>query len=196
MNFFLEEQLITFSCTYWPFSFCGIFKKFLEPILIIRMYHFQVQNHPIILNKFFLVQTTIITFIYLLALFILQTLKTSYSRSRIMRMYHFQVQNCPIVLNNLFLVQTTIITFIFLLALFILQTLKKSYSRSRIMRMCHCWAQNGLFAPIFFLKKKLLNHFHLPVSPFHCKKLLKNYYSRSKVMRMHHFGPRMAHLPK
>ena len=32
MNFFLQKQLIKFSCTYWPLSFCKIFKKFLEPI--------------------------------------------------------------------------------------------------------------------------------------------------------------------
>ena len=28
MNFFLEKQLIKFSCTYQPLSFCKIFKKF------------------------------------------------------------------------------------------------------------------------------------------------------------------------
>ena len=32
MNFFLEKQLIKFSCTWWPLSFCKILKKFLEPI--------------------------------------------------------------------------------------------------------------------------------------------------------------------
>ena len=29
MNFFLKKQLIKFSCTYWPLSFCKILKKFL-----------------------------------------------------------------------------------------------------------------------------------------------------------------------
>ena len=29
MNLFLEKQLIKFSCTYWPLSFCKILKKFL-----------------------------------------------------------------------------------------------------------------------------------------------------------------------
>ena len=29
MDLFLEKQLIKFSCTYWPLSFCEIFKKFL-----------------------------------------------------------------------------------------------------------------------------------------------------------------------
>ena len=43
-----------------------------------RMCHFRAQNDPLVLNKIFLVQT-IITFIYLLALFIVQNFKNSYS---------------------------------------------------------------------------------------------------------------------
>ena len=39
------------------------------------MCHFRAQNGPFVLNKIFLVQTIIITFIYLLALFIMQNLK-------------------------------------------------------------------------------------------------------------------------
>ena len=40
-----------------------------------RMCHFWAQNDPFDLNKNFLVQTIIITFNYLLALFIVQNLK-------------------------------------------------------------------------------------------------------------------------
>ena len=40
-----------------------------------RMCHFRAQNGPFVLNKIFLVQTIIITFIYLLALFTVQNLK-------------------------------------------------------------------------------------------------------------------------
>ena len=39
------------------------------------MCHFRAQNDPFVLNKFLLVRTIIITFIYLLALFIVQNLK-------------------------------------------------------------------------------------------------------------------------
>ena len=39
------------------------------------MCHFQAQNGPFVVNKTFLVQTIIITFIYLLALFTVQNLK-------------------------------------------------------------------------------------------------------------------------
>ena len=40
-----------------------------------RMCHFRAQYGPFAMNKIFLVQTIIITFIYLLALFIVQNLK-------------------------------------------------------------------------------------------------------------------------
>ena len=49
------------------------FKKILRADLM--MCHFRVQNDPFVLNEIFLVQTIIITFIYLLALFIGQNLK-------------------------------------------------------------------------------------------------------------------------
>ena len=65
------------------------------------MCHFRAQNGPFVLNKFFLVQTIIITFIYLLAFFIVQNLK----------------QN--------FLWKFINIIFIYLLAPFIVQNLKK-----------------------------------------------------------------------
>ena len=71
MNFVLEKQLIKFSCTYQPLSFCKIFKKFLEPI---QSYEDVPFSGPFVLNKILLVQT-IITFIYLLAIFIVQNLK-------------------------------------------------------------------------------------------------------------------------
>ena len=40
-----------------------------------RMCHFWAQNGPLVMNKKILLQTIIITFIYLLALFIVQNLK-------------------------------------------------------------------------------------------------------------------------
>ena len=70
MNFFLEKQLIKFSCAYQPFSFCKILKKF-------QSYEdvpFSGPNLPICTEQFFLVQIIIISFIYLLALFIVQNL--------------------------------------------------------------------------------------------------------------------------
>ena len=96
MNFFLEKQLIKFSCTYWPLSFCKILKKFLGLIQSYEDVPFSGPKWPICHEQFFLVQTIIITFIYLLALFIVQNLKkNSSSGSRVMRMRNFWAQNSP-----------------------------------------------------------------------------------------------------
>ena len=70
---------------------------------------------------FFLVQN--ITFIYLLALFIVRiSKKKSYSGSRVMRMHHFWAQNGTFAPNFF---GKKYITFIYLLALFIVQNFKK-----------------------------------------------------------------------
>ena len=47
MNFFLQKQLITFSCTYYPLSFCKILKKFLEPIQSYEDVPFSGKKWPI-----------------------------------------------------------------------------------------------------------------------------------------------------
>ena len=69
---------------------------------VIRMCHFRTQNSPSVMNKIFLVQTIIITFIHLLALCNVQNSKNSYSRSRVMRMCHFWGQNGPFVPSKSF----------------------------------------------------------------------------------------------
>ena len=53
MKFFLEKQVITFSCPYQPLSFCKIFKKFFEQILRYEDVPFSGQNSPFVLNNFF-----------------------------------------------------------------------------------------------------------------------------------------------
>ena len=75
MNFFLEKQLIKFSCTYWPLSFCKILKKFLGPIQSYEDVPFSGPKWPICQEQNSLIQNIIITFIYLLALFIVQNLR-------------------------------------------------------------------------------------------------------------------------
>ena len=79
-----------------------------------RMCHFRTQNGPFVLNKFFLVQTIIITFIYLLALFIVQNLKK----------FLQQIQSYEDAPFLLFLKIINIIL-IYLLAPFIVQNFKK-----------------------------------------------------------------------
>ena len=73
--FFLKKQLIKCSCTYWAFYFCKIFTKFLGLIQSYEDVPFSDPKWPICHEQFFLVQTIIITFIYLLPLFIVQNFK-------------------------------------------------------------------------------------------------------------------------
>ena len=75
MNFFLKKQLIKFPCTYQPLSFCKILQKFLESIQSYEDVPFSGPKWPNCPEQNFLVQTIIITFIYLLALFTVQNLK-------------------------------------------------------------------------------------------------------------------------
>ena len=59
-----------------PFILQDFFKKILELIQSYEdKHHFRDQNDPFVLNKNFLVQTIVITFIYLLALFIVKNFK-------------------------------------------------------------------------------------------------------------------------
>ena len=73
--FFLEKQLIKFSCTYLLLPFCKSLKKFLGLIQTYEDVPFLGPKCPICHEQNFLVQTIIITFIYLLAFFIEENLK-------------------------------------------------------------------------------------------------------------------------
>ena len=79
-----------------------------------------------VLNKIFLVQTIIITFIYLL------------------------VQNGPMSWTKFFWYKLLLLLSSNYWAFSLCEIQKDSYSTSRVMSMHHFWAQNGLFAPIFW----------------------------------------------
>ena len=118
-------------------------------------------NSPFVLNKIFLVQTIIITFIYLLALFIVQNLKKFLQQIQSYKDAPFLGQQWPFVMNKFFLVQTIIITFIYLLAIFIgpfhcSKFQKHSYSGSRVMKMHHFWVQNSPFVQMRIFSENLL----------------------------------------
>ena len=109
------------------------------------MCHLWPQNGPFVLTETFLVQTIIITFIYLLA--DPESLGCAISRPKMV--HSLQTKN---VLEKLFN-----IIFIHLLATFIVQNAKKnSYNGSRVMRMCHLWVQNGPFAQMRIFSENLL----------------------------------------
>ena len=66
------------------------------------MCHFRTQNGPFVLKNFFLVQTIIITFIYLLALFIVQNLKKFFQRIQSYEDVQFLGPKWPISPNENF----------------------------------------------------------------------------------------------
>ena len=55
MNFVLKKQLIKFSCTYQPVSFCKMFIKTILELIQSHedVRHFWDQNSPFVLNKIF-----------------------------------------------------------------------------------------------------------------------------------------------
>ena len=66
------------------------------------MCHFQAQNDPFVLNNFFLVQTIIITLIYLLALFTGQNLKKFFQQIQMYEDAQFLGPKWPISPNENF----------------------------------------------------------------------------------------------
>ena len=102
MDFFLEKQLIKFSCTYWPLLFCKIFKKFLDPIQNYEMCHFRAQNDPSVLNNFFLKRTIIITFIHLLTISLCKIFKKFFQRIQSYEDAQFLGPKWPICPNENF----------------------------------------------------------------------------------------------
>ena len=90
---------------------------------VMRMCHFWTQNGPFVLNKSFLVQTTVITFIYLLTLFIVQNFKKILQQIQSYDDALFFGPKWSICSKQIFFWKTIIIL-IYLLAPFIVQNLK------------------------------------------------------------------------
>ena len=116
MNFSLKKKQLKFSCTYQALSLCEILKKFLESIQSYQNVPFLSPKSPICPERFFLVQTIIITFIYLLALFIVQNFKKFLQWIQSYEMYHFWAHNGPFAPNKFFLQKIINIIFIYQLA--------------------------------------------------------------------------------
>ena len=129
MIFFLEKQLIKFSCTYWPLSLCKILKKFLGPIQSYEDVPFSGPKWSICSEQNFLVQTIIITFIYLLALFIVQNLKKFLQRIQSYEDVPFLGPKWSICPKQIFFWKIINIILIYLLAPFIVQNFKKFFQQ-------------------------------------------------------------------
>ena len=74
-NEIFSRKTIKFLCTYYPFLFCKILNKFLEMIQSYQDVPFSGTKLSICPEQNFLIQPSIITFIYLLVLFIVQNLQ-------------------------------------------------------------------------------------------------------------------------
>ena len=122
-----------------------------------RMCHFRAQNDPFVLNKFFLVQTIIITFIYLLALFIVQNFKKFLQRFQNYEDASFlgpKWSNCP--LKKKFLGNYWYHSYLTISPFHCAKFLKNSSNWSRVMRMHNFYAQNGPFPQMRIFSENLL----------------------------------------
>ena len=118
------------------------------------MHHFRAQNGQFVLNKKFLVQANVITFIYLLVLFIVQNLKKFLQWIPSYADVLFLGPKWSIYPQTIFLGEIINIIFIYLLAPSTVQNLKKFFQR--IQRMCNFWAQNGPFSQTRIFSENLL----------------------------------------
>ena len=131
-----------------------------------RMCHFPAQNGPFVMNKKILVQPIIISFIYLLVLFIVQNFKKFLLWIQSYEDASFLAQNDPIAQNNFFLKIINIIL-IYLLPTFIGQNFKKILPADPVMRMCNFWAQNGPFPQMRIFLENLLMSLFLSFMPIY-----------------------------
>ena len=122
-----------------------------------RMCHFQAQNGPFVMNKIFLVQTIIITFIYLLALFIVQNLKKFLQQIQNYDDALFLDPKWSICPKHFFFWENYYYHSHLPISPFHCAKFKKnSSSGSRVIRMCNLWAQNRPFLQVRFFWKNLL----------------------------------------
>ena len=112
------------------------------------------QKWPTCPEQFFLVKTIIITFIYLLVLFIVQNLKKFLQWIPSYADVLFLGPKWSIYPQTIFLGEIINIIFIYLLAPSTVQNLKKFFQR--IQTMCNFWAQNGPFSQTRIFSENLL----------------------------------------
>ena len=117
---------------------------------------FGTKMAPFVLNKNFLVQTIVITFIYLLALFIVENLKKLLKRIQNYGDAPFLGPKLSICSKQTFFFGKLFLSFSSTFQPLHCAKLKKnSSSRSRVTRMCNFWAQNGSFPLMRFFSKNL-----------------------------------------
>ena len=128
IRFFLEKQLIKFSCTYWPLSFCKILKKFLDLMQSFEDVASSGPKWPICPEQNFFDTNHCYYFYLPISPFhgaIFKKILTADPELRRCAIFGPKMVHLP--LRNFFWKIITIIL-IYLLALFIVQNLKKNSS--------------------------------------------------------------------
>ena len=135
-----------------------------------RMCYFWARNGPFVLNKIFLVQIIIITFIYLLALFIMQNFKKLLQQIQSYEYAPFLDPQWPICPKQKSFSKIINIILIYLLAPFIVQNFKKILPADIVMRMHNFSAKNGPFPQMrIFSENLLMNIFSFIRAYLHAK---------------------------
>ena len=126
MNFFLEKQLIRFSCTYQlaPFILQNFLKNYQSRYRVMRTHHCREQTYYY--------------FHLPISPFHCANFKKSYSGSRVMRLHHFWVQNGPFA-PNFFWKKIVNIIFIYNRSLSLRKNLENFLQQIQSYRMRHFW---------------------------------------------------------
>ena len=133
-----------------------IFMYLIAPFILqnfSKMCHFRAQDGIFVLNKIFLEQTIIITFIYLLALFTVKNLRKFLLQIQSYEDPHFWPQNGSFVPKFFWKI---IYSHLLISHFHCVKVLKNSSSGPSVMRMCNFWAQNGPFPQIRIFSENLL----------------------------------------
>ena len=115
---------IYFNESISPCHSVKIFKNSQRQSRVMRICHFQAQNDPFVLNKFFWQKPLLLLSSNYWSSSLWIFFKKSYNRYRVM-MCHFWVQNDPFAPNKFFLDKIVNIIFLYVLVPFIVQNFKK-----------------------------------------------------------------------
>ena len=125
MNFFLEKQLIKFSCTYWLLSFCKILKDFFGPIQNYKVVPFSSPKWPICHGQNFFGTNHYYYFHLSFAPFHCTKFKKKLQRTQSYKDAPFLGPKWSICAKQIFFWKIIKIILVYLLVPFILQNFKK-----------------------------------------------------------------------
>ena len=129
------------------------FFKFQSRSRVTRMCHFWAHNGPFVVNKIFLVQTIIITFIHLLDLFIVQNFKQFLQQIQSYEDAPFLDPKWSICPKQIFFGKLLISFSSIYQSLSLCKILRNSSNESRVIRKRNFRAQNGPFSQMRIFQK-------------------------------------------